>query len=47
MVLPVVDKLGALLDVDVVGADVEHHPDVAFVLSGRDGRAVKKRLRLM
>lgn len=32
VVLPVVDKLGALLDVDVIGADVEDHPNVAFVL---------------
>ena len=32
VVLPVVDKLGALLDVDVVRANVEHYPYVAFVL---------------
>lgn len=34
VVLPVVDELGALLDVDVVRAHVEDHPDVAFVLQG-------------
>lgn len=39
MVLSVVDKLGALLNVNVVGADVKHHPDVALVLSrGRSRR---------
>lgn len=32
MVLPVVDKLGALLDVDVVRAHIEHYSNVAFVL---------------
>lgn len=32
VVLPVVDELGALLDVDVVRAHVEHHTDVALVL---------------
>lgn len=32
VVLSVIDELGALLNVDVVSADVEHHPDVALVL---------------
>lgn len=32
VVLPVVDELGALFDVDVVGADIKHDSDVAFVL---------------
>lgn len=38
MVLPVVDELGALLNVDVVRAHVEHHPDVALVLRRKKGR---------
>lgn len=41
VVLPVIDKLGALLNVDVIGAHVEDHPDVAFVLRGRTGQQVR------
>lgn len=32
VVFPVVDELGALLNVDVVSAHVENYPDVALVL---------------
>lgn len=35
VVLSVVDKLGALLNVDVVCADIEHYPNVAFILRRR------------
>ena len=35
VVLSIVDKLGALLDVDVVGADIKHYSNVAFVLRRR------------
>lgn len=41
VVLPVVDKLGALLDVDVIGAHVEDDPNVAFVLRARTSQQVK------
>lgn len=37
VVLPVVDKLGALLDVDIVSADIKHYSNVAFVLRRRRG----------
>lgn len=43
VVLPVVDELGALLDVDVVGAHVEDHSDVAFVLRGGTSQQVRSR----
>lgn len=43
VVLPVIDKLGALLDVDVIGAHVEDDSDVAFVLQGGTGQQVKSR----
>lgn len=36
VVLPVVDELGALFDVDVVSADIKHYSNVAFVLKGRN-----------
>lgn len=36
VVLPIVDKLGALLDVDVVSANIKHYSNVALVL--REGR---------
>lgn len=37
VVLPIVDKLGALLDVDIVSADIKHYSNVAFVLRRRRG----------
>jgi len=36
VVLPIVDKLGALLDVDIISANIKHHPNVAFVLGRRN-----------
>lgn len=32
VVLSIVDKLGALLDVDVIGANIKHYSNVALVL---------------
>lgn len=38
VVLPIVDKLGALLDVDVISANIKHYSNVAFVLRRRRRR---------
>lgn len=38
MVLPVVDKFGALLDVDVIRANVKHYSNVALVLRRGEGK---------
>lgn len=38
VVLPIVDKLGALLDVDVISANMKHYSNVAFVLRRRRSR---------
>lgn len=40
VVLPVIDKLGALLNVDVVSAHIKHYSNVAFVLRGRGDKSV-------
>lgn len=44
VVLPVIDELGALLNVDVIGAHVEDDSDVAFVLQGRTSPQVRSAL---
>ena len=36
VILSIVDKLGALLDVDIISADIKHYSNVAFVLRRRD-----------
>lgn len=43
VVLPIVDELGALLDVDVISANIKHYSNVALVLrKGTDFFIIKK-----
>lgn len=43
VVLPIIDKLGALLDVDIVCANIEHHSNVTLVLWRRQTMVFHKK----
>lgn len=40
VVLPVIDELGALLNVDVISAHIKDYSNVAFVLRGRGDKSI-------